>query len=686
MLEKKYSQPANKYTVLLCVSLLCLLEFFSFQKMIGTDALFGDLGDGRLTNLVAEHWFHFFKGEAAFADLGTLYPAENTLAYSDMLLGFGILHTLLRFAGLNMYLAYKYTILLVHAVGTFSTYYLLRRVLDTNNIWALFGSIAFSFSDSIISALVHTQLAAFCLLPIVSVFVIRFFQNLKCRKKRNLYAYSAITVIVLILYTSWYTAFFLALFAVITLLTGMAVLAVNQISIKKTLSDLFHILQWDLAGYILVSVLLVLPFIFLELPIMKMAGGYDFSGLSIYMPEPIDVIHVSGSNWLLGRWMRESAIFQGKSSEVKAGFSIVLLLAFLGSFITLFIKGRREKNRAITGKIIMIIISISIIVGILIMLKYGNGFSPWKYVYSFFPGAKAIRAVGRGLLFLSFPMAIVTAVMLNELDADSLMSKKQPILSVVGKFLLVIALVLTEINTVGPMSAWNAEDSFKRVESVSEPPEDCKSFFLSNPLSTLTEPYLQTDAWEIADYLNLKTINGYSGTFPTGWGGIWNIRSDIYKNAVWKWIDDHQIENVYEYDQTANAWLPAGQYDEYEYEYTFGDDEFSKNCETAGHIRRIHDGGVSYGPYLYAPESSTVEVTITGNHLDYSDIDVYSLNESLSLEPVYEKQTDSEIIFVIVPSVDLTSLEVAISNKTEDSYLGDIALMSERIEIKTDPG
>ena len=77
-------------------------------------------------------------------------------------------------------------------------------------------------------------------------------------------------------------------------------------------------------------------------------------------------------------------------------------------------------------------------------------------------------------------------------------------------------------------------------------------------------------------------------------------------------------------------------------------------------------------------------MTITGNKLNCAEIDVYSLNENLSLQPLYEKQTDSEIVFEIVPSVDLTSLEVAISNKTEDSYLGDIALMSERIEIKTD--
>ena len=200
------------------------------------------------------------------------------------------------------------------------------------------------------------------------------------------------------------------------------------------------------------------------------------------------------------------------------------------------------------------------------MLKYGNRFSPWRFIIAIFPGAKSIRAVGRGLLFLSFPMAVVTAVMLNELD--SLIRKNTPCtVWVAGQFLLVAALIMTGINTVGPPSAWNVKDSYKRVESVSKPPEDCKSFFLCNPISALSRPLLQTDAWEIADYLNLKTINGYSGTFPTGWGGIWNIRSDTYKNAIWKWIDDHQIDNVYEYDQTANEWRHAQE--KYEYVYAF---------------------------------------------------------------------------------------------------------------------
>ena len=127
MIKKDCSQTANLITLMSCIFLLCLLEYSAFQKIIGTDALFGDLGDGRLTNLVAEHWYHFFKGETAFADLGIFYPAENTLAYSDMLLGFGILHTLLRIVGCDMYIAYKYTILLVHAVGTVSAFYLLTN-------------------------------------------------------------------------------------------------------------------------------------------------------------------------------------------------------------------------------------------------------------------------------------------------------------------------------------------------------------------------------------------------------------------------------------------------------------------------------------------------------------------------------------------------------------------------------
>ena len=190
------------------IVLLCVCEWFFFRKMYGSALLFGDTGDGRLTMLITEHWYHVFQGRASVTELGIFYPAPNTLGYSDLLLGFGLIHSVFRLLGLDMYLAYKYTILFVHAVGTFTCWYLLKRVLKVKPVWAFFGTLAFSFSDSYVTSLNHAQLVAISLIPLFAIFVIRFFQFLPERKKRNLYAIAAIVVIELVLYTAWYIAFF----------------------------------------------------------------------------------------------------------------------------------------------------------------------------------------------------------------------------------------------------------------------------------------------------------------------------------------------------------------------------------------------------------------------------------------------------------------------------------------------
>ena len=86
----------KKNGVLYAVSaivLLCVCEWFFFRKMYGSVLLFGDTGDGRLTMLITEHWYHVFQGRASVTDLGIFYPAPNTLGYSDLLLGFGLIHS-----------------------------------------------------------------------------------------------------------------------------------------------------------------------------------------------------------------------------------------------------------------------------------------------------------------------------------------------------------------------------------------------------------------------------------------------------------------------------------------------------------------------------------------------------------------------------------------------------------------
>lgn len=144
--------------------ILFICEWFFFRNVIGTanGALIGDRGDGRFTTLIAEHWWRFIQGKEGFSELSIYYPYQNILGYSDLLLGYGIVHSFLRLIGFNMFSAYKWTLIIYHVFGTVSMYYLLRKTLKCHTLWAMFGTIGFCFSNDYAIHISHTQLNAIC--------------------------------------------------------------------------------------------------------------------------------------------------------------------------------------------------------------------------------------------------------------------------------------------------------------------------------------------------------------------------------------------------------------------------------------------------------------------------------------------------------------------------------------------
>ena len=544
-----------------CVLVLLFCELFFFRNVLANGNMLGDNGDGKLTMLITEHWYHVFRGRARFADLGMFYPAVNTLAYSDMMLGFGLVHSALRFLSMDVFSAYKLTLILVHAVGTFSGFYLLKKVIGTGDMWALFGAMAYSFSDTYSKQMGHPQLIAISLVPLVAVFAVRFFQNLERRKLRNLYALGGIALLVLALYTAWYIAFFSALFASVTLIVWLIVAAVDRVGIKENFGFFLRTVGWDLVGYALFGFVLVIPFLLLELPVMRMSGARSYQEVaSFFLPKPYEIIHVSPENWMLGDWIQRLNLDSGPfASEVAEGFSVVLLGVFLGSLLALLTKWRALKTgvlkwRYVTAKAL----AFAVLVSLALTVKLNDdGASLWQLVYSFFPGAKSIRAVGRYLLFLSVPMGLVTAVMGDMAFGRQNRGYGEQVRYRLGIGLLVVLLFMSNVHLSGVRTAWNREDSRAYVNSVVQPPEDCESFYIVNSNLNWPDVFVQLNACQISDRFGLPTINGYSGVFPEGWSGIDDIDSESYEKSVRDWISKNGIDNIYAFVESENQWVKA---------------------------------------------------------------------------------------------------------------------------------
>ena len=196
--KRKYAEAAFA----LCVLVFC--EFVFFRNALMSDALFGDIGDGRLTTLLTEHWWRFFTGKEKFTEIAMFYPCEEVFGYTDLFLGYGIVHSVFRLFGMDMYISYKWTLILIHMMGTISMYYLLKKTLNCSLLWSLFGTIAFCFSNNYAIRIGHTQLNAVAYLPLLLIFLVSFFRNYQNRRRRNLYSYAFVIWFVLLTYTSWY--------------------------------------------------------------------------------------------------------------------------------------------------------------------------------------------------------------------------------------------------------------------------------------------------------------------------------------------------------------------------------------------------------------------------------------------------------------------------------------------------
>lgn len=553
MTESRKSIKWLNYIWPYLVLLLC--ELFFFRNVIGSDLLFGDDGDGRFCTIVAEHWYQVLKGQHSFGRLGIFYPIDDTIAYSDMLLGYAPVYCVLRFMHFNMFAAYKWTLILIHAVGSVLMYGMLNVTLRVRKEWALIATASFSFSSVYAFIILHTQLAIISLLPALAWCMILFVKAVLDEKRwhKNVYACLSITLMAVLMYTGWYIAFFVIIFLLFYL---AAYVLVAWIAKKKAFwAEVIVFLRKigkDIWWYIGYTVLILLPFIRLYIPVLQMSGGRDYSSIVCYIPQLIDLINVTPDNLCMG-WMFD-ALHLGErtlTGEVWEGYSLVCWALFIGMSIL----GMKVLKHKKDMRILMMALVLAIGLSLLFTIQIGEkGISLWYLIYRLMPGAGSIRAVGRYLFVLLFPVSVLIGVM-GSIGTGKWLNDRRMVynICVLAAFVL---LFVSNITKGGVAANWSETEQLAFLDEVSSPPTDCETVFVVNPVKEeRASLFDQLDAMEIAAYYSLGTINGYSGIFPKDFAGIDDVRGEHYIDSVSRWIHTYNLTNVYAYDLTQHIWI-----------------------------------------------------------------------------------------------------------------------------------
>lgn len=523
------------------------METFFFRNVIFSDALLGSLWDGKLTNFITEHWYQVFQGKENWRDLLMFYPHHDTIAYSDMLLGYGVLHSIFRFLGMDMFTAYKITLICTHTLGTISIYIMLKRYVKLNEFWAAFGTIIFSFSGSYSLSMEHTQLAAISYVPLCMIFCFRAWEGRENKKKVSLNIISAVTVLVFLLYTSWYIGYFLILFTCFSVLGYMIWSLLNKHNFVKDIVNVFRYFKWRLAMFFGYFMLVMVPFFALYLPSLNKNGKREWRELTGNMPELIDLLNVSTDNMMFGRIVSLLRLNERvyMSNEVRMGQPIIMYLFIAVLLIIMFRKGK-TKTRNILGFSWLFLLFCYILI-----IRNKSGIALWYVVYKFIPAAASLRAVARWWFFLSLPLAVLIAITGNYVTKEWEWTKLQK--EIAG--LLCLVCIASNVIASGAYSKWNLNSEKMFMEYVKEPPKECRGFYIVN--SGVEDNHfatIQMQAYEMATIYGIPTLNGYSGQYPEWYDYISDVDGEYYLENIPKYCQIFEIDDIYEYDLYKNNW------------------------------------------------------------------------------------------------------------------------------------
>lgn len=525
---------------LIAILLILAGTYVFFGNVLLNDNLISNRVDGRLNTFFTEHWFQVFCGKESWTQLRCFYPSPNVLSYSDIMLGFSFPYCLFRLVGVNMYTAFKYSVIVIHVIGSLSLWYFMRKCLNLSQCAALIAVAGFSFSNGYYAVMANPQMIAESLIPFILVCLFYYVKHFD-DKKRFIFALIGLGTFILLFYTAFYVAYFTCVFLFLFLLC-LCPITLTRVSPKNIfLTIRKHVGRWwEYLIYIVLCIAAMIPFLYLYLPSFHTLGGRSWDDVLMYAPTLYNLIGQQVDNFL----GLDSSIY-----HLKTGFSPI----FLGLFALLvichaFLFRSRQKSGSSAYSILISSLILCCIVSLLLMIVWDNGFCLWYFFFKFIPGASAIRGISRWLSFSALPLAICFSLLADEFK--------------IGRGILLSALTVIVFvcnhSAVGVCTDWNSSQEIAFIDSVPAPPADCEVMYLTDKTHAYADDKLvwelQMDAWAIAQTYDLKTVNGYSGQLPEDWDLL--VESDDIDEKVTDWMKKNDVDNavLYSYDLGTHEW------------------------------------------------------------------------------------------------------------------------------------
>lgn len=471
------------------------------RMLHGLDLMPGDFGDSRLNNYFLENIYQYIIGNThSLVHLNFFGLFPYVLGFSDNLFGASPIYLFFRAVTGESDTAFQIWFYFSYVANYFAAYCGLR-LLGISPVAAIFGSLVFAFSLPVSGKIAHAQLGYRFCVPLVIAY---FYLFLECGKIRLL-LYS-IAWLVWGFYCSIYIGSFTLLFLVVMLFVFLVIsLFGNKIHLLLYFERWKNISlsTWMLYGFILT--LLAGAMTVLIYPYLMASSLYgfkrDYSEILSMLPNMQNYLF-SDRSLIWGAYstlLDEHYSFRHEKQLFIGTIPIILLTA------SIFVKNVRSK-------MIYLIILGALCITVLITLKFGQQFSLWQY-FSKLPLLDSLRATGRIILVLLFPIAYLCAVSVQSLERRPGMASKLLLL------LLVMGLVMESMasnrHVAFPKSEWRARIAREELRLPRDIPSDAILFFAQKEGAS-THHLDELDAMWVSMLHSRSTLNGYSGNFPPG--------------------------------------------------------------------------------------------------------------------------------------------------------------------------
>jgi hypothetical protein len=467
----------------------------------------GDLGDARFNNYILEHFFRWVTGATRdYWNAPFFFPFQQTIAFSDNLLGSAPFYALFRWVGLDKVSAFQSWYILGYFLNFIAAGYVLWRLkLKPLAIGA--GAFFFTFGLPLLAQENHAQLLYRFCIPMACFLLWRFYQAPRLQTLICLGAF-----IVWQFYLTIYMGIFLSLLLVVLFVllpffvpahTFLQRFAIWPRCISESWSKA-HLSEGVLA--VVVAAVLGFGFMFLILPYYRTSRIYGFSRslfevyamlprIQSYLLADNSQLWSSIANFLPSFQLRwEHQLFPGLAV-------VVLVLAGIAW-------------RFHTDNRILAWLHFSAALTLIVLTLEVHGVSLYQLVWMF-PGMSSIRAITRIMLVVMWPLSIFIAWVV---DGFILRFAQQRRWMQTGAYLIVGLLVVESVFYTH--ATYSKADAQSRLDKLSQ---QIPAVVPANPVLYVAEnqqdPSYATeiDAMLLSQELGWSTLNGYSGNYPQGY-------------------------------------------------------------------------------------------------------------------------------------------------------------------------